>query len=297
MSYKSKNIYTLILMLLILICCSSLVLAQTTTVDSQDNQNLYWKPKLEYAFTKTFSSSHEFAACQVFQKLDYDLAEIAEIRKITPFPASLTVEYEGLQEETISNLSSENGIGSQTKVLKFEKLNVICDKVHYFDMVIERVIFGFPQSSIELDYLDKGRLKFVKAKNIELNIKVSEADIVSVVYLYPKSKLLSNVKVELTPGKCQSRGRVKLGLLVADFRLRGFIKQISPKRVNFSCDKLYINGISQPRAFVKSIMNYVNPVYDSSKIWINLNVNEMNIVKGYVETKATIDKKELKHAN
>ena len=286
-----------IIIYLLLLLSSGFVFAQTTASNTVDNGFLYWKPKLEYAFIKTFSSTHEFAACQIFQKLDYDLAEIAEIRKITPFPASLTVEFEGLKEEIIPYSISENQLATQTKILKFEKLNVVCDKVHYFDMIIERVVFGFPQSSIELDYLDKGRLKFVKAQNIELNIKVSEADIVSVIYLYPKSKLLSNVKVELTPGKCQSKGRVKLGLLVADFKLKGYIKQISPKRINFSCDKLYINGIAQPRAFIKSIMNYVNPVYDSSKIWINLNVIDMNIVKGYVETRAIIDKKELKHAN
>ena len=296
MNSMSKLINKIIITLLLMLF-SRLVFAQTIASNTIDNKDLYWKPKLEYAFLKTFSSSHEFAACQVFQKLDYDLAEIAEIRKVTPFPASLTVEFEGLREELICDSLTDSENATQTKVLKFDKLNVICDRIHYFNMTIEKAIFGFPESTIELDWLDKGRLKFVKAKNIELNIKVSEADIISVIYLYPKSNLLSNVKVELTPGKCQSRGRVKLGFLVADFKLKGYIKQISPKKVNFSCEKLYINGISQPRAFIKSIMNYVNPVYDSTKIWINLNVSNMNLVKGYVETQATIDKKEIKNAH
>lgn len=259
------------------------------------NEYLYWKPKLEYAFMKTFSSSHEFSACQVFQKLDYDLAEIAQIRRITPFPASLTVEFEGLEEKDIFIPNTENA--SETKVLFFKKLSVICEKVHYYDMVVDKVTFGFPESYIELDYLDKGRLKFANASKIDLNIRVSENDILEVLKLYPKAKALSSVKVTFKPDRCSSRGRVKLGILVAEFKFNGYIKQLSPKTVHFICDKLLINGIPQPRAFVKSIMNYVNPVYDSTKLWINLNVENMKIMNGYVETKARIDKKEIKNAN
>ena len=262
---------------------------------TETNNNLYWKPKLEYAFTHTFSSSHEFAACQLFQKLDYDLAEIAEIRKITPFPATLTVEVDGITEESVMIQNSENA--TESKILKFKNLTVNCEKVHYFDMIVEKVKFSFPDSSVELDYLDKGRLKFFSASKIGLEILVSESDILEVLKLYPKAKALSGVKVTLSPNKCSSKGRVKLGILVAEFKFNGHLNQISPKKVNFVCDKLTINSIPQPRAFVKSIMNYVNPVYDSTKLWINLNVENMKIMNGYVETKARIDKKEIKNAN
>ena len=262
---------------------------------TETNNNLYWKPKLEYAFTHTFSSSHEFAACQLFQKLDYDLAEIAEIRKITPFPATLTVEVDGITEESVMIQNSENA--TESKILKFKILTVNCEKVHYFDMIVEKVKFSFPDSSVELDYLDKGRLKFFSASKIGLEILVSESDILEVLKLYPKAKALSGVKVTLSPNKCSSKGRVKLGILVAEFKFNGHLNQISPKKVNFVCDKLTINSIPQPRAFVKSIMNYVNPVYDSSKIWINLNVENMKLIKGFVETKASIEKKVRVNAN
>ena len=260
-----------------------------------DYKNLYWKSKLEYAFMQTFSSSHEFAACQVFQKLDYDLAEINQIRRVTPFPASLTVEIEDVKEEILS--SKDFDLATDTKVLKFTNLKVICDKVHYFDMVMERVTFGFPDSYIDLDYLDKGRLRFLKASKIVLDIKVSENDILEILKLYPKAKALSSVKVSMKPNQCSSRGRVKLGILIAEFKLNGHLNQLSPKTINFVCDKLTINGIPQPRAFIKTIMGYINPVYDSTKLWLNLNVNKMNIVKGFVETNATIEKKGLKNAN
>ena len=291
-----RPLFKLLIILTLFLGNNSFICAQSIS-DSIENQLLYWKPKLEYAFMKTFSSSHEFSACQVFQCLDYDLAEIAQIRRITPFPASLTVELDGIEEAYLPLKSGDNSVSSQTRVLKFKKLDVICDKVHYFDMEIERVTFGFPDSIIEYDYLDKGRLKFASASKIELLVKVSENDILSVLNLYPKAKALSKVRVSLIPNQCQSKGRVKLGILVAEFKIKGSIKQVSPKQVDFICSKLTINGIPQPRAFIKTIMSYINPVFDSSKIWINLNVSSMNIIDKYVLTNAIINKKENKNAN
>lgn len=283
-------------LILTLIFTNRFLFAQNNDVTNATNKNLYWQSKLEYAFTKTFSSSHEFSSCQVFQRLGYDLAEISQIRSITPFPASLTVEFTGLEEDFI-DLPNKEPEHSKLRVLKFNKLNIICDKVHYFNMVIEKVTFGFPNSIIDLDYLEKGRLRFIDSSKIELNIKVSEEDILAVLNLYPKAKLLSNVKVQLSPKKSICRGRVKLGFLVADFRIQGHLNKISPKVINFVCDKLQINGIPQPRAFISSILTYINPVFDSTKVWINLNISDMEIKKGFVETNATIDKKEIKNAN
>ena len=292
-----KHTLKAVFLILMLFLNNSFIYAQNIASDSLENPQLFWKPKLEYAFMKTFSSSHEFGACQVFQCLDYDLAEIAQIRRITPFPASLTVEIDGIEEDYLPVKTDESSVSSQTRVLKFKKLNVICDKVHYFDMEIERMTFGFPDCVIEYDYLDKGRLKFASATKIDLLVKVSENDLLSVLNLYPKAKSLSNVKIILTPNQCQSRGRVKLGFLVAEYKIKGFIKQISPKTIDFSCSKLTINGIPQPRAFVRTIMGYINPVFDSSKVWVNLNIISMNIIQGFVITNAVINKKEIKNAN
>ena len=297
MNNLHKHLFIAIFFLMMLFSNNSLLFATNIASDTVESSELYWKPKLEYAFMKTFSSSHEFSACQVFQCLDYDLAEISQIRRITPFPASLTIEFEGLEEAYLPVKSDEVSIATQTRVLNFKKLNVICDKVHYFDMEIERMIFGFPDSAIEYDYLDKGRLKFVSASKIDLWVKVSEDNLLSVLNLYPKAKALSNVKIILTPNQCQSKGRVKLGFLVAEYKIKGYIKQISPKKVDFSCSKLTINGITQPRAFIRTIMGYINPVFDSSKVWINLNIINMNIIQGFVITNAVITKKEIKNAN
>lgn len=288
---RSKLLFIVFLFLMLFytkLCC-----AQNNN-NATDTENLFWRPKLEEAFNKTFNSPHEFAACQIFQLLGYDLAEISQINKITPKPATLKIEFKDMEEveEPYSYCASQS-----VKVIKFKELNVVCTRVHYFGMVIERVIFGFPESSIEYDTLNKGRIRFNRAKEITMNVSVSESDLLSVMNLYAKSKALSSVKLRLANDKINAVGRVNMGIFVAEFKVKGHIQKISPKQVNFVCEKLTINNISQPRAFVGRIVNYVNPVFDSTKIWINLNVSEMKLIKGFVESKATINKKEIKNGN
>lgn len=287
MKHNPNNIRN-ILFLAVLLLVSSALMGQETASMTND---LFWRPLLEQSFMRTFSSSHEFAASQIFQRLGYDLAEISQIKKLTPYPASITISFDSLIE-------SEAFISSETrKILKLENLSIKCEKVHYFGMVMEQLTFDFADCSLERDYLQRGKVRFYDTSSINLRVKVSEQDILSVMKLYSKASALSSVKVTLSSNKVRCRGRVKMGFLVAEFDLRGYTKLISPKKVNLICEKLFVNGILQPRAFVNPIMNYVNPVFDSSKIWVNLNVKSMELKKGFVETLATIDKKEIKNAN
>ncbi len=284
---RIKSIRNFIFVFTLLVISSDL---SGQEIASQTN-DLFWRPLLEQSFMRTFSSSHEFAASQVFQTLGYDLAEISQIKKLTPYPASVTVSFDSV-------LESEAVVSSETrKILSLKNLSIVCDKVHYFGMIMEQLTFTFPECRLEKDYLQRGKIRFCSSTSINLKVKVSEQDILSVMKLYSKSSALSSVKVTLSENKVRCRGRVKMGFLVAEFDLRGYTKLISPKKVNLVCDKLLLNGFIQPRAFVGPIMNYVNPVFDSSKIWVNLNVKSMELKKGFVETLATIDKKEIKNAN
>lgn len=253
--------------------------------EGEINKSEYWRPLLEQSFMRTFSSSQEFANSKTFQCLGYDLAEISQIKRVTPFPKTISIDFRKIEE-------SERLIASETRrVLTFDKLEVSCEKVQYFGMTMEGIVFSFPNCVIEKSYLERGKIRFAEVSEIALKVKVSEDNLLSVMKLYAKSSALSSVRILINPGKVKCLGRVKLGFAVADFNLKGYIKMLSSKRVDLVCEKLYLNGISQPRAFIKPIMNYVNPVFDSSKVWINLNIKSMNLEKGFVETFATIERK------
>lgn len=236
---------------------------------AQDNVKIL----LEKAFVKTFNSAQEFRNCKVFRLLGYDLAETDFIGRITPHPTDLKIEY----------AYAENG--------GFSAIKASCEKVHYYNMIIEHVDFIFPNCELDTKKLNEGKLSFIKADEIELKIDVSETDVLSVFQLYAKAKALSKLKMVFSKNKCKLTGRVKQGLFVADFEVTGNTKLINPKQVDFVCDKMVINGQVQPRSFAKAAFAGINPVFDGTTTWLNLHLSEIRIIDGFVETRATIKRK------
>ena len=249
---------------------------------AQDNVNQESiESLLEKAFVKTFNSAKEFRDCHVFRLLGYDLAETDLIGRITPHPVALTVKSESDNEK--SDIASDT--------LFFSRITVSCDKIHYYNMIIEKAEFIFPNCLIDYKRLKDGYLRFLEADEIQIKVDVSETDVLSVFQLYAQAKSLSKLKMRFTPKLCRLTGRIKNGIFLADFEVKGNTKLLTPKTVDFVCDKLIINGHVQPRSFTSAVFAGINPVFDSSKIWLNLELQSINIIKGFVETKATIKRK------
>lgn len=229
---------------------------------------------LETAFWKAFTDPGEFRASEIFQLLGYNAAEIAQIGKITPMPAKISVEAE------------KNGQPDG-----FNNIRVTCHNVYYYNMTIERVVFDFPACRLNLDELSCGRLRFVSGDCIRLKTEVSQSDILKVFDLYARAKALTGLKMKLEKDRATLVGRIKKGFIVAEFNLRGNTELVDSKTVMFRCQRLTLNGSPMPRNAIAGIFAQINPVFDASKTWLNLNVASINIRPGFVETIATIDRK------
>jgi hypothetical protein len=232
------------------------------------------KQNLETAFMKTFSDPEEFKASGIFQLLGYNSVEIAQIGKITPRPAEIKVETE---------LSTTPG--------SYRNLKVLCSKVCYYNLTIERVLFDFPECSIDTAELQAGRLRFLSGEQISLKTEVSADDILRVFNLYAQARSLSQMSMTLEKGRALLKGRIKKGIVTAAFNLRGRTELVDPKTVMFRCERLHLNGYPLPRNVIASIFKQINPVFDSNKTWLNLNVASISIKPGFVVTHATIDRK------
>lgn len=251
-----------------------LVLCASGPAYSQSDQELLTK-----AFENTFSSPQKFKDCRIFQILGYDLAETDMIAKITPFPKKIKVEAES------ADLAENAGFTA------YKSISVTCDRVNYYSMVIERVVFVFPNCILDRNSLKKGNLKFLNADEIQLEVLVSEKDILSVFALFAQAKALTSLEMQLRPNLCKLFGNVKMGFFRAQFEVTGDVDLINPKQVNFVCSRMVINKQVQPRNFVSAIIAQINPVFDSTKAWINLNVSEIKLTSGFVATKAVIKRK------
>ncbi len=229
---------------------------------------------LEKAFLKAFNDPEEFKATGIFQLLGYSGDEIAQIGKITPRPASISIEGEE---------AAGNGV--------YKTLKVHCNKVIYYNLTIEKVLFEFPECSIDTDELAAGRLRFKTGEKISLVTEVSAADILKVFSLYAKARSLTGLRMDLKKDCASLRGRVKSGIVTVDFRLHGNTRLVDAKTVLFKCEKLILNGMPLPRNAIAAIFRQINPVFDAGKTWLNLNVAQICIKPGFVETHASIDRK------
>lgn len=229
---------------------------------------------LETGFSSVFSQPEEFKNSGIFRLLGYNELEIEQISKITPRPARIEITQ-----------TSETAPG------EFKQLTVVCHNVHYYNLTIERATFDFPESKIDLEELEKGKIRFLAGNQIKLKTEVSQNDILKVFELFARAKSLSNLKLELNSEKAHLRGRVKRGILVVEFKLNGVTHLSDPKTVLFRCNRLLLNGVPMPRNAVNAIFAQINPVFDASKTWLNLNISSIRITPGFVETIATIDSK------
>ncbi|KAF1083604.1 MAG: hypothetical protein GQF41_0382 [Candidatus Rifleibacterium amylolyticum] len=229
---------------------------------------------LETAFMRALSDPAEFRNTGVFQLLGYSADEIAQIGRITPRPAAITVRAES---------SSEAGT--------YDNIRVECTKVSYYNLTIDRVIFDFPRCRICLDELAQSRLRFLGSDLIKLKTEVSAADIARVFELVARARNLTSLRIKLEEEMARISGRVKRGLFVVDFNITGDTELIDAKTVAFRCDRMLLNRAVVPRNTVNAVFRTINPVFDARKTWLNLNIAKINIRRGMVETIATIERR------
>ncbi|EKD83760.1 MAG: hypothetical protein ACD_39C00468G0004 [uncultured bacterium] len=244
----------------------------SASAGSANSENL--QKNLEAAFMRAFSDPTEFRNTEVFQLLGYSSEEIAEIGKITPRPAAITV------------CAESNGQNDA-----FKNISVNCTKVLYYNLTIDRVTFDFPDCRLCLEELKQGRLRFLESGQIKLKTEVSSDDIARVFDLVARARKLTSLRIKLDKDLATIRGRVKRGLFVVDFKLSGDTELVDPKTVIFRCDRMTLNGSALPRNAVNSVFKQINPVFDAKKTWLNLNIANINIRRGFVETIATIERR------
>jgi len=255
------------------VCCLLLILMMPSLV-SADNGSDNMQKNLESAFTRAFNDPVEFRNAGIFQLLGYSEGEIAQIGRITPRPAAITV-------------LAEPGVVAGA----FNNIRVNCTKVSYYNLTIDRVVFDFPGCRLCVDELEQGRLRFLGSEQIHLKTEVSASDIARVFDLVARARSLTSLRIKLENERARINGRVKRGLFVVDFNITGDTELIDTKTVVFRCDRMLLNRAAVPRNTVNAVFKEINPVFDARKTWLNLNIAAIKIRQGFVETTATIERR------
>lgn len=259
------------------ICLVLLLMMVLTTnnaiLDARENETL--KQQLLQGFTHALSTPEGFRSTEIFKILGYFEPEIALIGKITPKPQSLTVEFQ------------KNG-----HEFGFDSIKVVCSQVSYYNLTIATATFEFPNCQLDGELLLQNQIRFLKSDEVKLKTEVSEADILKVFDLYAQARSLRNLRLDLRQEKAMLEGWFRQGILTVKFNLKGNVELVSPKVVNFNCERLVLNRIPLPRNTARSMIAQINPVFDSRKTWLNLNIDSISILDGFVETSARINRRE-----
>jgi hypothetical protein len=235
-------------------------------VDSQLHQYLI------SAFKTAFKTPEEFKNTQAFHLLGYNANEINLIGKITPRTDQIKVTFER---------GGSSGF--------FKSLSVTGKNVNYYKLVIDSATFSFKNIKLDLDQLKAGKIVFDKLDRINIETNVSEKDILRVFELFAKAKKLKKLQVKLKKEKTRVSGWFYKGFLAVYFKIFGTPILEGKKKIFFNCKRMTLNGIPLPRNAIRSIFSRINPVFDASRTWLNLEIDEIVTSKGKVKSLGRIE--------
>ncbi|MEW6710090.1 MAG: hypothetical protein AB1403_09745 [Candidatus Riflebacteria bacterium] len=262
---NKKRINSYIFLILLLGVVLSPLIAEESDLDRQ----------LKSGFMHALSTPEGFRSTEIFKLLGYLDPEISLIGKITPRPAFVQVEYQ-----------------PASFAYEFSNIKVICSQVGYYNLTIATATFEFPNCQLDMMQLQQNRIRFLKSDEIKLKTEVSENDILKVFELYTQAKALRDLSLDLGKERANLGGWFRKGVLTVSFKVTGRVELVNPKVVNFNCDKLTMNKIVLPRNAARAVFAKINPVFDSRKTWLNLNIDSVSIKNGFVETNARISRRE-----
>ncbi|HNV68932.1 MAG TPA: hypothetical protein PKO06_04480 [Candidatus Ozemobacteraceae bacterium] len=227
--------------------------------------------RLSVAFQRAFADGEQFRQTELFACLGYTASQSRAMAEITPRPAGLIV-------------TAVPAIASGT----YEQINVVASAVRYYGLTIAEASFTFPLVRLDEHALSEGRLVLREVPEVLIETRVSAADLLRVFPFSNRSRQLSNLRLSIAEKHIDLRGNVRRGMFLVAFHIRGKPVLDGAKKVDFSCSRLVLNGIAMPRAAIRAMFSHVNPVFDATKTWLNLELLSIHTEPGTVCTRVKL---------
>ncbi len=222
---------------------------------------------LTEAFQRAFADGEQFRQTNLFACLGYTASQSRAMAEITPRPAALTVTC------VPGAMPGE-----------YEQISVVASAVRYYGLTVAQASFTFPLVRLDPQALSEGRLVFRAVPEVAIDTRVSEADLLKVFPFSTRSRQLSNLRLQIAEKAIDLRGNVRQGLFFVAFHLRGRPVLNGSKKIDFSCARMVLNGVTMPRAAIRGMFKHVNPIFDATKTWLNLALSSIHTEPGVVCT-------------
>ena len=148
-------------------------------------------------------------------------------------------------------------------------------------LILHRASFDFDDVQLDTTKLFReAKIDTIAVCNIDMDVLILESDLNA--YLGEKARKIKvdNPRVELATGQLRLSGSTKYSLVKVNFWATGNFQVRNSQQIWFHANKLKLNSMSMPRAFVGTIIKRINPVLNLEKFPFRLNLKEIRIEQG-----------------
>lgn len=148
-------------------------------------------------------------------------------------------------------------------------------------LVVDNAEFEFLDVLLDINKLMReDKIDTVTVKSINMNVRITEADLNAFLKQKSKKIKVDNPKAELKTGSITVSGSTKYGFMKVSFWATGNFSVHQAREIYFYARKVKVNGMTMPRGFVGSLVKQINPLMNLDKFPFQLNLQEIRIENG-----------------
>ncbi|HNV68314.1 MAG TPA: DUF2993 domain-containing protein [Candidatus Ozemobacteraceae bacterium] len=211
-----------------------------------------------------------------------------------PYYMKLIANYPTLVERKIDRAMRKYLNEPQTLVLNFTPINetetlqgryarifVKVGRGSADHLVVEDAEFEFLDVLLDINkLLREDKIDTVTVKSINMNVRITEADLNAFLRQKAKKIKVDNPKAELKADSITVSGSTKYGFMKVVFWATGNFSVHQAREIYFYARKVKVNGMTMPRGFVGSLVKQINPIMNLDKFPFQLNLQQIRIEPG-----------------
>ena len=169
----------------------------------------------------------------------------------------------------------------ETKRGRYARIFVKVGRGSADNLVVDDAEFEFHDVLLDINKLiGEDKIETVTVKSINMNVKLTEADLNSFIQAKSKKIKVDNPKAELKKGTITVSGSTKYSFMKVKFWATGNFSVHEAREIYFYARKVKVNGMTMPRGFVGSLVKQINPILNLDKFPFQLNLQEIRIEDG-----------------
>jgi hypothetical protein len=170
---------------------------------------------------------------------------------------------------------------AETALGHLRQVHVVVERGEIDGLVLNHADILFEDVQLDTTKLVRDdKIETKQVGNINMDVVIKEADLNTFLKAKAAKIKVDNPRVQLTPGRLELEGSTRYSFMKVNFSATGKFNVHDSKEIWFHPNKMKMNSMSMPRAFIGTIVKRINPVLNLEKFPFRLNLKEIRIDQG-----------------